>query len=61
MKKVDKTQEYQEYLNCIFFFNQDYSGFLASKSLILGDYPLVQIAYFSFHRCVCPHLLFTGV
>lgn len=58
MKKVDKTQEY---LNCIFFLNQDYSGFLASESPILGDYPLVQIAHSSFHRCVCPHLLFTGV
>jgi hypothetical protein len=58
MKKVDKTQEY---LNCIFLLNQDYSGFLAFESPILGDYPLVQIAHSSFNRCICPHMLFTGV
>jgi hypothetical protein len=58
MKKVDKTQEY---LNCIFLLNQDYSGFLAFESPIPGDYPLVQIAHSSFNRCVCPHLLFTDV
>jgi hypothetical protein len=40
MKKVDKTQEY---LNCIFFLNQDYSGFLASESPIPGDYPLSKL------------------
>jgi hypothetical protein len=53
MKKVDKTQEY---LNCIFFLNQDYSGFLASEYPIKGDYSLVQIAHSSFNRCVGPHL-----
>ncbi|MEA5603161.1 hypothetical protein [Nostoc sp. UHCC 0252] len=52
MKNVDKTQEY---LNCIFFLDQDYSGFLLSKYPIKGNYALVQIAHSSFNGC-CPHL-----
>ena len=40
MKKVDKTHEY---LNCIFFLNQDYSCFLASEPPIKGYYPLSKV------------------
>lgn len=40
MKNVDKTQEY---LNCIFFLNQDYSGFLLSEYPIRGIAPLSKL------------------